>query len=118
MKELIKKKSWIIEGNYSETFHLRMPEADTIILLDFPRLTCFFRVLKRRIIKNRTDEILGCREKVKFELVRWILWRYPRNNKKEVLKILGRFRNEKKGIILKTDREIEKFLSEINNLSS
>jgi adenylate kinase family enzyme len=113
VKKLVKKESWIMEGNYSETFHLRMPEADTIILLDFPRSSCFFRALKRKILENRVDEIPGCREKIKFELVRWILWRYPRVNRKNVLKTLEEFKSQKSIIILKSNKEIEKFLSEI-----
>lgn len=114
IKKLVKKESWIMEGNYSETFHLRMPEADTIILLDFPRLVCFFRVLKRRIAKNRADEIPGCREIVKFELIRWILWRYPRNNRKEVRKTLEKFKSQKRIVILRSDKEVKKFLNKIS----
>lgn len=115
VRNLVKKESWIMEGNYSETFHLRMPEADTIILLDFSRLVCFFRVLKRRIVKNRADKIPGCREKIKFELARWILWRYPRVNRKNVLKTLEEFKGQKRIIILKSNKEIRRFLSEIKN---
>lgn len=41
--------SWVIDGNYSKTFDLRLPFADTVVLLDASRYTCLFRAVRRQL---------------------------------------------------------------------
>jgi adenylate kinase family enzyme len=36
-RELVSKPRWIIDGNYDRTLDVRLPHADTVIHLDFPR---------------------------------------------------------------------------------
>ncbi len=70
--------AWIIDGNYREFCEeRRMDEADIIVFLNFPRLTCFLQALKRyRRYKGRTRASMaeGCPEKFDWEFVRWLLW--------------------------------------------
>ncbi len=47
-KALISQDQWIVEGNSMITFDERVEAADTIIYLDLPRLSCLWRVVKRR----------------------------------------------------------------------
>src|SRR5690625_4497401 len=47
--ELVKRKTWIIDGNYGGTMDIRLNNADTIIFLDMPRTICAYRVIKRWI---------------------------------------------------------------------
>ena len=68
---------WVIDGNYSKlSYERRMQEADVIIMLLFGRFNCLYRVI-RRYLKykdaTRPDMAPGCREKLDWEFVRWIL---------------------------------------------
>src|SRR4028119_1383871 len=45
--ELVKRDEWIMDGNYSGTFDIRIKACDTLIFLDMPRLVCLRRVVKR-----------------------------------------------------------------------
>lgn len=69
---------WIIDGNYSKlSYERRMEEADEIIRMEFGRLACLWRVIKRlHRYKNtaRPDMAEGCGEKIDAEFVRWVLW--------------------------------------------
>lgn len=51
---LVKKETWIIDGNYGATMDIRLNAADTIIFLDISRWICMFRVFKR-IVKYRNQ---------------------------------------------------------------
>src|SRR5262245_32584770 len=66
---------WIMDGNYSGTFDLRMPRADTVIWLDFSRMICMRRVLLR-IVKGygrtRQDLPEGCPEKFDPVFLRYV----------------------------------------------
>jgi len=46
---LMGQNSWIMDGNYAESFDVRFSKSDTIIYLDYSSVKCFFRVLKRII---------------------------------------------------------------------
>lgn len=111
--DLVKQDEWIIDGNCRKTFELRLPHADTIVFLDVPRLVCFYRWLKRIIKNDRQDRIEGCKEKINYDFITWILWRFPQISKKLILKRLKEVENDKKVYILKSDEDIEKFLNQI-----
>jgi len=70
-------KDWVIDGNYSKLFfERRMEEADVIILLLFNRISCLHRVTRRYLKykdSTRSDMADGCKEKLDWEFVKWIL---------------------------------------------
>ncbi|QKE72377.1 DNA topology modulation protein [Arthrobacter citreus] len=112
--ELIKKEEWIIDGNYGGTMDLRISAADTIIFLDMPRLVCIYRALKRFIqYKNKTrpDMREGCEEKFDLQFLKWI-WFYPKTKKPLILNRLQKVSGGKDVVILKSSREVKRFIKE------
>ncbi|CAM3238662.1 topology modulation protein [Filibacter tadaridae] len=104
---------WIIEGNYSSTFAIREPYADTVIYLELPLFICLYRVLKRRVQfhgRTRDDIGEGCKEKIDWAFLKYILTTYgPR--KKAMIKRMQHYANEGKTVHhLKTPTQIEGFL--------
>jgi adenylate kinase family enzyme len=71
--------AWVCEGNYRETFHLRLPRADTVIILQRSRWLCLWRVLWRSIFERgkRPDLPEGCPEHTDWELLKFI-WRFKK----------------------------------------
>lgn len=49
LEKVLKKDSWIIDGNYSRTLSKRLDYADTVIWLDLPKTICIYRIWKRYI---------------------------------------------------------------------
>ena len=70
--------SWVIDGNYTGTlFGRRMEEADRILFLNFNRVTCLIRALKRYFRYRGQCRIsmgAGCPEKIDLEFIWWILY--------------------------------------------
>jgi adenylate kinase family enzyme len=110
IKELISEDEWIMDGNYRNTMDMRIAKADTIIFLDFSRWTCLFRLFKRRLKNNRVDVLNCCDEQITYELIKWILWIFPRINRKEILNKINKVKNKKKVVILKSNKQMEEFL--------
>lgn len=111
-EQIVDDKEWIIEGNYTDTFEVRVEKADTLIYLELPLYVCLYRVLKRRIMyhgKTRSDMTVGCPEKIDWAFVKFILTTYfPRKRK-----MAERFQSyDKKVIVLKNRKEIKTFLEE------
>ncbi|MBI5621503.1 AAA family ATPase [Candidatus Falkowbacteria bacterium] len=95
VSELVDQDSWIMDGNYQSTLDIRFPKSDVIIFLDINRFICFWRMWKRRILKNRVDKIDGCPEKIDFKFIKWVLWEYPQRRRPKVLKLLEEYKDKK-----------------------
>ncbi|MEC2062757.1 DNA topology modulation protein [Bacillus inaquosorum] len=113
--ELVSKEEWIIDGNYGGTMDLRLNAADTIIFLDIHRTICIFRAFKRILQyrnKTRPDMGEGCEERFDLEFFKWI-WNYPKIKRPEILKRLEQLSKDKQFIILKSPKEVQKFLKKV-----
>jgi adenylate kinase family enzyme len=77
--EAVAGDAWVSEGNYRETFPLRLPRADAVIILQCSRWLRLWRVLRRSIFErgNRADLPVGCPEHVDWALLKFI-WRFDR----------------------------------------
>jgi len=116
VKELTSNESWIIDGNYKETIDLRIAKADTIIMLNLSTLTCLFRIIKRIIInwgKVRSDMPLGCIEKFDLEFLKYV-YQFQKTQGVALKEKLQDIANEKKIIILESDKEIKYFIKQIS----
>ena len=92
---------------------MRLNKCDTVLFLDIPRTICVYRALKRLIKyrdKNRPDMGEGCIEKFDLEFIKWI-WNYPTRNKSRVENYLEKHDGKINIIRLRSNREIDKFLT-------
>lgn len=113
-KHIVQQERWIIEGNYSNTYHVREPYADTIIYLELPLRICLYRVFKRwweNRGKTRSDMAEGCEEKIDMKFLHFIITTYfPRKEKMQLR--MKKFREDGKSVIqLKSRNEIRNFLN-------
>lgn len=63
-----------MDGNYDGTLEVRLPDADTVILLDTSRWRSLFRVIKRWLSHQgevRDDMADGCPEKIDLDFLRY-----------------------------------------------
>jgi adenylate kinase family enzyme len=115
VEELLKRESWIMDGNYSGTLEVRLQSCDTVIFLDLPRTVCVWRVMKRLFRywnRSRPDMADECREKFNLEFIRWV-WGYPKRTRPKVLERLKENSQSKKIILLRSQAEVEKFLASL-----
>jgi adenylate kinase family enzyme len=115
IEDLVKRETWIIDGNYGGTMEIRAAAADAIIFLDLPRVLCIWRAVKRRIKhpnRTRPDMGEGCPEKINLEFLQWI-WNFPRDSRPRLLEILRRYEKTKSIYVLKSRHEVEAFVQNI-----
>jgi len=112
--KLSSQESWIMDGNYSGTWDVRIPRADTIIFLNKSTTTCLYRVLKR-IFQNygkvRSDMTEGCPERLDAIFLHYVLM-YDRTRRASILKTLEELKGEKQVFVFSENKDIEKFLQE------
>jgi len=113
--DLVKREAWVMDGNYGRTFDIRLPTADTVVLLDLPRIVCIWRVVKRwltHIGKTRPDMGPGCPERVDWEFIKWI-WDFPKTRLPRVLTRLDELPETTRVYRLRSQREIDRFLATV-----
>ncbi|HVF68055.1 MAG TPA: DNA topology modulation protein [Pyrinomonadaceae bacterium] len=112
--ELLKRDAWIMDGNYGGTLERRLAACDTVVFLDLPRVLCLWRVVSRSLRyrgRTRPDMAEGCPEQLTWEFLRWV-WTYPRRRRAGVLKRLGELGAGQKAYVLRSRREVRRFLEE------
>jgi adenylate kinase family enzyme len=101
--------SWVIDGNYRSTFDLRLPIADTVVLLDASRYVCLYRVVRRQLReRGQETQAPGCVSKIDAELVKWI-WRWPRRRPQMLARIAGEAPRTPL-VVLRTPRAVDTFI--------
>ncbi|MBK7894182.1 MAG: hypothetical protein IPJ90_04695 [Anaerolineaceae bacterium] len=115
--DLVKRDSWIMDGNYRDTMDIRLEAADSVVFLDLSPWICALRAIKRRIKyrkRPRPDIADGCIEPLLdpqlFQFVRHVL-SYPDRAKPYVMQQLSPIAHEKHIIFLKTTQDVNSFLS-------
>lgn len=115
LSEVIVKPRWVIDGNYKSTFDLRLPAAEVIIFLDYPRWLCIWRTFKRRLEyhnKLRSDMPEGWVEKIGWNFLKFI-WSYNYVERPKVLALLRSTSENQQAIILRHPTETELYLTSI-----
>ncbi|PJK16009.1 hypothetical protein CQS04_12305 [Chryseomicrobium excrementi] len=118
--EVLKKDAWIIDGNYGGTLEVRLKEADTVVFLDFHRVICISRAL-RRVLRYRNqvrpDMAEGCPERFDLEFMKYI-WNFPETKTPHILKRLQELPLEKRVFHFRKPHELDKFLLELEKRKS
>lgn len=86
LSEFLRQDRWIVDGNYQRTFAMRLNRADFVILLNFSRWVCLWRILRRFLQyrrRLRPDVGEGCRERITPEFLRYV-WGYQKKKYPEM----------------------------------
>lgn len=116
VRALAAGERWIIDGNYSSTMDIRLPLAETIIFLDFPRWLCLLRVLQRWLTyrgDTRPDLPPGCPERIDLDFLRWI-WNYPQRSRPKTVALLRELQYEKRIVWLQSPGAVKQLLRRQN----
>ncbi len=107
--EKISENRWIIDGTYHSTLKERLENSDIIIYLDYSSIAQLKGVIGRYIKSGgkEKEEIPGCKEHLTFEFLKWTInWR--KNKRDFIVESINQI-NDKKVIIFKNRRELNKW---------
>ena len=107
--------AWIIDGNYSTSFDLRMPFADTIVWLDYARAACMRGVLTRMIRHyghTRAGMPEGCPERVDPVFLRYV-WNFNVRQRPLIVAALEKFAGHARLHRLESRKDGERFMATI-----
>ncbi len=111
LSNVIKKRRWIIDGNYGSSMEMRLKKCDTVIFLDYSLEVCIQGV-KDRIGKKRED-MPWIETEIDEDFMNFILG-FNENVKPKILYLLDKYSN-KNIYVFKTRYEADEFLEKLNN---
>ena len=114
--ELIETDSWVIDG---VSFTVQ-EQADTVILLDVPRRTSFFRVMKRNwrfLFRSRPGLPPQCPEIRIIPTLCRIIWRFPSRVRGPLLARMAEREDRQEQFHLKSSADVREFLAGIGRSS-
>jgi len=105
--ELLQGEKWILDGDYSRTYEVRLRAADTVVFLDYPEDVCMDGI-QRRIGEERPD-MPWTETALDPELVA-LVQNYRRDSRPQVLALLRKY-SGKQAIIFTSREDADRFLS-------
>lgn len=112
--ELIARPAWIMDGTYESTLELRLSAADAIVVIERNRLSCLWRIVKRRLTiddLHRPDAPPG--QPIDWPFVRYV-WRYPTVTRPLVYKMVHEHGDNKPLIILNSHQQMNQMLRSLD----
>lgn len=104
--EFMQKENWIIDGFYSYLMiDKRLEDADLIVLLQLPRLTCFARALKRTVSRRKD----GYKNDMNLWFVKFTLFGCRNKERRQYYDGIAEKYNNKT-VVLKTKQQVEKYM--------
>ena len=113
-QDIVNSESWIVDGNSTRSLEMRWAKADLVLYFNFPKIICFFRILKRFLRPNTSfdDRASGCIEAIKWPLLKY-MWGFEERVVKDVKIFKERYPNAVFKEI-KNDGDLNKLKNELS----
>lgn len=106
---LLRGEQWIMDGDYSRTYEVRVRAADTVIFLDYPEEVCMAGI-RARVGQPRPD-MPWTEQSLDPELVA-LVQNYRRDDRPVLLSLLQKY-PEKRALIFTARQEAARWLSDL-----
>ena len=109
LSELLAGEGWIMDGDYSRTYEVRIRAADTVIFLDYPEETCMAGIVAR--VGQERPDMPWTESTLDPELVTMVK-NFARDNRPAIYALLEKY-SEKQAIIFTDRAQADRWLSRI-----
>ena len=109
LSELLRGEQWIMDGDYSRTYEVRVRAADTVIFLDYPEEVCMAGIIAR--VGQKRPDIPWTESTLDPELVA-LVQNYARDDRPALLSILQQY-PDKRSLIFTSREEAARWLSDL-----
>ena len=107
LQEIIENDEWIIDGDYSRTYEIRIKNADTVFFLNFPLDVCLMGASSR--VGTKRDDLPWVENEFDPEFKEWII-NWHNTTLPKVKDLIDKYKHEKNIIEFSSRDEANKFL--------
>ena len=109
LSELLRSEKWIMDGDYSRTYEVRIRACDTVIFLDYPEETCMAGIVAR--VGQERPDMPWTESTLDPELVA-LVQNYARDDRPALLSLLQKY-PDKRSLIFTSREEAARWLSDL-----
>ena len=109
LDEILQGEKWIMDGDYSRTYEVRVRAADTVIFLDYPEEVCMAGIIAR--VGQKRPDIPWTERALDPELVA-LVQNYARDDRPALLSLLQKY-PDKQALIFPSREEAARWLSDL-----
>lgn len=91
MKELVTQEQWIMDGNFSSTWDIRLPRTELVIYLQYPLWLMLWRATKRMLQLNgqvRPDMAPGCPERFNWAFYHFMIGCWAKRKRHHIARLM------------------------------
>ena len=107
--ELLEGERWILDGDYSRTYEVRVRAADTVVFLDYPEDVCMAGIVAR--VGQQRPDMPWTERALDPELVA-LVQNYARDDRPALLSLLQQY-PDKRSLIFTSREEAARWLSDL-----
>ena len=109
LDEILQGEKWIMDGDYSRTYEVRVRAADTVIFLDYPEEVCMAGIIAR--VGQKRPDIPWTESTLDPELVA-LVQNYAWDDRPALLSLLQKY-PDKQALIFPSREEADRWLSDL-----
>ena len=109
LDEILQGEKWIMDGDYSRTYEVRLRAADTVIFLDYPEAVCMAGITAR--VGQPRPDMPWAEQSLDPELVT-LVQNYRRDNRPQILSLIQKY-PEKRALIFTSRDQAARWLSDL-----
>lgn len=116
MQELVRGEQWIMDGNYSATWDLRLPRTQLVIYLDYSLWRKLFWAMRRVWRYHgtvRPDMAEGCPENYNWDFVHHLLMCHWKGRKRHLKILKTQLPKYAELVVLRSPRELEEWWRQV-----
>lgn len=106
---LLQDERWILDGDYSRTYEVRIQAADTVVFLDYPESVCMAGITAR--VGEVRPDMPWTETALDPELVA-LVQNYARDDRPQVLSLLQKY-PDKQALIFTSRQEADRWLTQL-----
>lgn len=111
LDKILRRESWIIDGNYNRTMTTRMLCATTVIWLRIPRSICLYRIIKRYMKSKEPLNNHGNPNQLTLNFLKFV-WRFPKESEPKITQLKKEFQHNILFYTLNSKKEMKQFLND------
>lgn len=114
-------ESWVLDGNYFRTQHIKWKRVQTVVYIDLPFRTVLYRIIRRSLIRGYKGQELwsGNKESIwkhlftKDSMIWWVIKTFHKNRKRYILMFDQTRSSGIQFVRLRSETEVENFITHL-----
>jgi adenylate kinase family enzyme len=111
-RELVAAPSWVIDGNYNSSLHVRLEACDTVVMMDVSTWAALWGIFSRQLRHGAGHHTSGVYNRIHWGVIKYVAT-YRRRMRPKVLAKIDEFAAGKQVVLLTSRTRTRRWLEQV-----